>query len=251
MKKTKIIIPALSVLCLSAVASVSGTVAWFSATRSATTALSNIAVINPEGDMTLSTATKCNTSTSGTDVSVEDGYKLRDASVQVEAGKDFKVWAATEVDEDGKAEDYKEIEDSPYIYDSKIAYCAAWTMTFGVSGNNDADDYDFIFDIPNSEFEVESGEEIMVAYRLAIYTSDTVAIWAPNSSEDELTYISEGATATYTRDKEEVVLGTGTSLTATAVIWFEGEDGNCITTNLEKDADAMGSATLSFEARKA
>ena len=51
MKKSKIIIPAAAILALSVGASVTGTVAWFTASRSVTLTGKNVAAINAAGDL--------------------------------------------------------------------------------------------------------------------------------------------------------------------------------------------------------
>ena len=51
MKKSKIIIPAAAILALSVGASVTGTVAWFTASRTVSTTVNNLAAINTAGDL--------------------------------------------------------------------------------------------------------------------------------------------------------------------------------------------------------
>ncbi|MGN1278011.1 MAG: hypothetical protein ACI4UG_00855, partial [Candidatus Onthovivens sp.] len=53
MKKSRIIVPALAMLTLSVAASVTGTVAWFTASRTASMSLSNLAALNTSGDLSL------------------------------------------------------------------------------------------------------------------------------------------------------------------------------------------------------
>lgn len=53
MKKSKIIIPALGVLALSTAASITGTVAWFTANRTATITAGNFAVVKTGGDLSV------------------------------------------------------------------------------------------------------------------------------------------------------------------------------------------------------
>ena len=79
MKKSKIIIPAAAILALSVGASVTGTVAWFTAARTASFTGNNLAVVNAAGDLkvTLSAVTGCKVSTDRTSV---DLTYLRDAS---------------------------------------------------------------------------------------------------------------------------------------------------------------------------
>ena len=79
MKKSKIIIPAAAILALSVGASVTGTVAWFTAARTASFTGNNLAVVNAAGDLkvTLSAVTGCKISDDRTSV---DLTYLRDAS---------------------------------------------------------------------------------------------------------------------------------------------------------------------------
>ena len=51
MKKSKIIIPAAAILALSVGASVTGTVAWFTASRTVSATIKNLAAINTSGDL--------------------------------------------------------------------------------------------------------------------------------------------------------------------------------------------------------
>ena len=53
MKKSRIIVPALAMLTLSVAASVTGTVAWFTASRTANMQLNNLAALNTSGDLSL------------------------------------------------------------------------------------------------------------------------------------------------------------------------------------------------------
>ncbi len=48
MKKSKIIVPALGIMCLSTAAAVTGTVAWFTAARVKSFSMSGITAVNPE-----------------------------------------------------------------------------------------------------------------------------------------------------------------------------------------------------------
>ena len=90
MKKSKIIIPAAAILALSVGASVTGTVAWFTASRTVTTTVDNLAAINTAGDLgveilnddTLIGATRLSSS------SVSLSY-LQDASYDAENDKAY------------------------------------------------------------------------------------------------------------------------------------------------------------------
>lgn len=82
MKKSRIIVPALAMLTLSVAASVTGTVAWFTASRTASMKASSVSVMNATGDLNISLAPGLNTT-------VKDGKivntPLMDASVNVGA----------------------------------------------------------------------------------------------------------------------------------------------------------------------
>ena len=87
MKKSKIIIPAAAILALSVGASVTGTVAWFTASRSVTLTGKNVAAINAAGDLKVKL-------TAGNGTTVKDNAVnlsyLRDVSMDV-SGKDVIV----------------------------------------------------------------------------------------------------------------------------------------------------------------
>lgn len=79
MKKSKIIIPAAAILALSVGASVTGTVAWFTASRSVNVNVKNLAAIDTAGDLTveLKTVTEGGATVNKHDVTLT---ALRDAS---------------------------------------------------------------------------------------------------------------------------------------------------------------------------
>ena len=96
MKKSKIIIPAAAILALSVGASVTGTVAWFTASRRTSVTLNNLAVVNAAGDLkvTLSAVTGCSLSADSKSVNLT---YLRDASFD-----GSKVYVA-DLSQDGKS----------------------------------------------------------------------------------------------------------------------------------------------------
>ena len=90
MKKSKVIVPSLGILLLSAAASISGTVAWFTANRTFELDAGNFAVIstktNLECEVTAGVGTKVNASTGAIELDVPENYEhleLTDASVDV------------------------------------------------------------------------------------------------------------------------------------------------------------------------
>jgi len=275
MKKTKIIIPALAGLCISAAASVSGTVAWFAASRITKITAENIAVVNPEGSLSCSLSSIANTATDGSKVSLKKNgealgnktYRLRDASIACTAGQTIPtVYKATGVDPTTHAGTGFSSVASSYV-DSEtdaICYTAAWKMTFTMSGTS-SDEYDITFNKASSTLgEITGNEEIYVGFRVAFMTSTDFWIWAPNDGSSSLSYVN-GTTASslgaYTGDdiiSDDTVFGTiGTSgntagktksLDVYAYMWFEGTNENVQEGNISAGAESTSTALFHFDA---
>lgn len=82
MKKSRIIVPALAMLTLSVAASVTGTVAWFSASRTANLTAKSVSVMNAAGDLGVELIAGLNTGVNGSTVT---NTPLMDASVNVDS----------------------------------------------------------------------------------------------------------------------------------------------------------------------
>ena len=81
MKKSKVIIPALGVLILSTAASVTGTVAWFTANRTATITAGEFAVVKTNDDLRVTLGAGAGTQvSSATAIGTKTNYKLTDSS---------------------------------------------------------------------------------------------------------------------------------------------------------------------------
>ena len=86
MKKSKVIIPALALMAFSVAASITGTVAWFTANRVATVTAGSFAVVNTTTDLQVSLASGIGTQAVDDNnakthtITVIDGYKLTDSS---------------------------------------------------------------------------------------------------------------------------------------------------------------------------
>ncbi len=72
MKKSKIIIPALGVLVLSTAASITGTVAWFTASRTGTMTTGDFAVVKTDGALAVTCSAGVGTTASGTVISPKE-----------------------------------------------------------------------------------------------------------------------------------------------------------------------------------
>lgn len=81
MKKSKIIVPALGIIALSTAASITGTVAWFTASRSATISAGNFAVTKTTNNLKVVLSDGAGTHAADDEtINVKDHYKLTDAS---------------------------------------------------------------------------------------------------------------------------------------------------------------------------
>ena len=140
MKKSKVIVPALAMIGLSAVASVTGSVAWFTAQRNASLSTSDFVVTKTDGNLGLTlydgigtTATNsgsthsiaANANTSCTDASLNPVTKI----LYTDVGEDS-------FDDLGDANTFKTLTetDHPYVYVAgKIYYAYTWKMTFNLT----------------------------------------------------------------------------------------------------------------------
>lgn len=142
MKKSKIIVPALAVLLLSTAASVTGTVAWFTANKVFTMKAGQFAVVNTKNNLEAIVEEGVGTDLSGNDIVVEETatpsvYKaLTDASFNHNNANPYFV----EPDNDGARIDSKynllgnpSLESNLEREAGKIYSAFTWTITFKMS----------------------------------------------------------------------------------------------------------------------
>lgn len=135
MKKSKIIVPALGLLLLSTAASVSGTVAWFTATNTYDLSASNFKVTKLDGDLACTLAAGVGTTVDNNahSVSIDNtAVEMVDASFNHTTGM---LYTDTMV-----ANTYKEIANVSSVSsaapgawrvgETKKYYAVSWTMTF-------------------------------------------------------------------------------------------------------------------------
>jgi len=257
MKKSKILVPALAVLCISTASAVSGTVAWFSANSTVTVNANNFVAVNPSAGLGATAGANVNTKLNddgsiSVGTSTVSSLKFRDASVSIASGG-ISVFKG--VAEDGVVETYEEV-DNPYHYEqNKIIYAATWKVTFTAKGSAGYY-YDLFFQGNSSTFTSTTGKVFENCFRVGIYTSDKTIVWAPRrDNEASLTYVTAGGkgtstTGTYTNVKVDapasktVTKAVGQakpnfiasiegskSTTINFVAWYEGEDPDCIDDN--------------------
>lgn len=254
MKKSKIIIPAAAILALSVGASVTGTVAWFTAARTQTISATNLAAVNAAGDLKVAVAAGHATSYVN-EKSVKLSY-LKDVSLAVtndslrgfvpvidQNGEEFSITATRQLTT-AELESYSSVSVDPAKYtdsvNSKINvyYYCSWTATFSTSSN--AANY-LLFDTNKSSITNTSGSSIYNALRVSMTTSEKNIVWAPKTTldADNVYYVNEAATlqtpvdateapefSTYIKDGGTSILGNydGAFKTATKI-----NDGDSVT----------------------
>ena len=222
MKKSKIIVPALAVLCLSTAAAVSGTVAWFTADREASFTV-NSTVINPEGDMKVELTAGFGTEVI-TDSSVVKMSKiqvgdtsypvaLRDASVDIFSVAGSMTAYRALIDGNGNA--FDEVTSADVVTAKTVAaegetgttysvvYFVQWQATFTMPDKATTEKFDIFFNARDSKNNAATTKAIDAAYRVGMYTADHQVVWAPQRTNTAINYVDSDTAGSYAE-------GTGT-----------------------------------------
>lgn len=216
MKKSKIILPAVTLLTISTVAAASSTVAWFTASRTVNVEVSEVAVYNPESNLNVTLSTVANSGATTTDKKVTMPKYMRDGSVDAANGKVYK--------KDVVAETYEALADNTYFTDTalitgetgpqNIYRATSWKMTFSMVGAA-ADDYAVLIDMTNTvtnfkrnddEASSKDAKKISESFRIAFVAGDQVTVLAPWATEENLTYVTNNAKGNY-KDNKVTVTG--------------------------------------------
>ena len=210
MKKSKLVVPAaLAVMLLSTAASVTGTVAWFTANRSVHTQVSSFKVNSVDGNLVLTNTAGIGTSVANNVVSVDTtNATMTDGSVNHADGTVFR--------QGYKSTDTNKIVVSPTsenyyrtVGSNKYYFAVQWNMrfTYTFAGDQTATNLYFDTDTALSKLTVTVGTaqgsattyyETHKAFRIAfVYdsanSSDGVGstkVWAPNQTEANCKYIT-------------------------------------------------------------
>lgn len=284
LKKSAVVIPALARIAVTAAASVSGTVAWFTATHTVTATASNFNATYNDGNLELSVASAQATggdkavkalAINGHDVTIDDGILFTDASYNAVADE---LWSDKEKDDGSNATTFETKGASTnastgWVADlnSKTLYAVTWTYTFKYKfGTDVSKDAKLAFDPSLSSMTCTNDNAfsgVSGGFRRAMTCGDTTIIYAPRSATI-FTYITatDGTTATYTKtcissndqkDNTAYELGTfnkpstansySNDLAVRVVAWFEGTDTTHTITNATL---ASVSAQLGFNVAK-
>jgi|GEM_PF-3035930 len=184
-KKSAVVIPALARIAVTAAASVSGTVAWFTANRSVTVTGSNFNAVAQDGDLSISLISNRNVGViadAGDDshpkptgsVKMNDNTSLTDASYNPEndtlytkvlsENPDGSV-AVNSYEELGKAmvenDTHSQVENPKWHYNNTkdstaVYYGVSWTWTFNYNFKSDANDMALFFNFKESQIGITS-----------------------------------------------------------------------------------------------
>ena len=271
MKKSKIIAPALGVLVLSTAAAVTGTVAWFTASRIATISNTAITAYNPESGLQVvlsgAKGASINPATgSGDTAAVVSHEYLRDASVNLANASQPAVYRSV-IDDDGnaKSNEYTDVSTAALAgtpagtitsSSKSYYYCSIYTATFSLTKTDTSETYDLVYDHSKMVATNTNNLAIAPALRIGIYlSSSNFQVIAPfNTGSGAVSYVDSATSAagTYTPLRAAsantfslgTLTGAGTQV-ATIYTWFEGTDPACINGN-ENVAQSL-SVSLGFK----
>ena len=214
MKKSKIIVPALGLLLLSTAASVSGSVAWFTANRTFNTEIGSFAVTKLDGDLSCAFTAGVGTSleassnanirdSAGNVLVVEtDGTAnlLGDASFDHTSGKLYTDNPDETTEAGVNTDNFLDLglsSSGNWEVADNVYYAVQWTMTFTYTYGANPSAVGLFFDVAHSS-ATGSTAGTDAAFRIAFVTSDDAIVWAPKqaqlstiqkyvSGEDEMT----------------------------------------------------------------
>ncbi len=285
LKKSAVVIPALAMIAVTAAASVSGTVAWFTATHTITATAGNFNATYNDGNLELSVssvqstggdnAVKALSIGENNAITIDNGVLFTDASY--DATNDL-IWSDTEKDDGSDPTEFvnkgaSTAANTGWVADlaSKTVYGVTWTYTFKYKfGTDVSKDAKLAFDPSLSSMTCENDltfAGVSGGFRRARTCGANTIIYAPSSAAI-FTYINDaqGTKGTYaktcksdntTLDNATYALGTfakpqaantyGNDLSVRVVAWYEGTDTTHVVTN---QTLATLSATLGFNVSK-
>lgn len=204
MKNAKLLIPAVAVLALSSAAAVTGTVAWFTASKTASAQITGLSVINTEGNMKV-TALDGHIGLNSVNVQAKTNaitathLPLRDGSVDFKTGNLFAAYldeasGTTTSGPAGATDFYKSLGTSDYAdAETKTVYRASKLLLHvDVDSNTIGNDtYGLFVDVKSKGLTISGSTEskISSAFRVAFVATGkgtgattNYAVWAPDKS---------------------------------------------------------------------
>ena len=195
MKKSKVIVPALAMIGLSAVASVTGSVAWFTAQRTGNITTNEFVVTKTDGTLECDVVGGIGTTRSAAGVISSGTNKLSDASFnpatkQLYNDVENNEGVATNFVAVGTATSYTDLAETKndrnpvthwYVLSSNdhVYYAYTWQVTVSYTWGSDHRDLNVFFDYTNSATTIakqsgESGDAAQtgLGFRIAIINAD-------------------------------------------------------------------------------
>lgn len=210
MKKSKIIIPALAVIAFSTAASITGTVAWFTANRSVQITTDSFALTKIDGNLDASVTGLVGTVANGSNNKKVDLANANEKLGDVSFNPSTKVlWTDTG---DGTA--FQAIGDNTAYANSTGAwkindtayYAVSWKITFTYEYSADQRPVHIYFDDTSTVANADSGEntgteDTSTAIRFCMWEDggSYTLTWAPNQTTANCTYVTSASSdeATY------------------------------------------------------
>ena len=178
-------------IAVTAAASVSDTVAWFTATREATVTGGTFLAGTNEGDLVVTATdgkgvtTSENKDSNTQTITVLDGVKLLDASYSGAAlTEETPFW--TDVENGGEEQKYKAVSQQ-YDTNSNYYYGVSWNLTFSIDVKNSKSNYDIFFNANSSSTTGGDSGVTKTAFRVfrPSGTNESI-VWAPLASTEEV-----------------------------------------------------------------
>ncbi len=282
-KKSKIIVPALALITATTVASVTGTVAWFTASRTITATASQFQAEAEGGNLTITTSALQGTKTdTDTSKAVVDG-KLTHGSYDYS-----NLYSPTLLDETvtsfNQLGDANNNTNAWLAYtktdNTKVWYGVAWKWTITYAPVNTSDQVAVIIDQSTSGYDQTSG--VAGGFEIAMKTNlegGTKLVYGNDEHKGHVTGTASTATngdfsadsgskylkkttsytkladklanSNYTADNGFIAIldSTAKSVEITCVAWYEGTDSVVVTSNLTEEGNPAISATFNFYSR--
>ena len=269
-KKSKfVILPALATLVLTGVASVTGTVAWFTANRAVSVNTGNFNVQDENSSLAITATAGNGTSVNGT--TVNPTGVLTDASFDL-----TNVWTDIPSDEAGaQPTTFAKVTNADYKTGSTVTsdagtkdvyYAVDWTYTLTLTTAT-SKNVDLFFDL-SSAFSGNVDNDVSDGFRIAFVAGGENIVWGKDSTATHVssenkadatfaTYVTTNTGYVKRNDEAEgatnaseylgTFTSTVTSITIKCTAWYEGTDSAVVS---GKSATALN-ANIKFYVRTA
>ena len=256
MKKTKVIIPALGILLLSTAASVTGTVAWFSANAQVTATDMKVTAVSSNLFLQISNSDNASSNANKTSAAaVTAAADLAPADYKAIAAADGTVTWGKTVSNDPALVNYTAKEGLEDILSADLGnYVWSDSFNFWIIGSNGATGANLKLE----NVTVSGTTDMQEALRVLVVGEDAAMLWHPNGA-------SENGTALSTTNLVDVVNykttdpaptgflsvvpnGAANTKAAQVYIYFDGNDDSCTSNNAQDLAQLTISLSFGVDA---